>query len=320
MCAAHAQPTLIASNEDQRRRVSADDPLDVQIANLQRLINEPPTNSRVIDITPELAEWVLDKLNANNRPKKFGKIAEFAKHMTAGEWGLTGDTVKFSKTEGLLRDGQNRLMAVTRSNKTLKTHAVFGIDPRLFVRMDIGKNRSTSDTLAIMGVERANRVAQACRWLIILTGPEPKNRALSIKNDVMQRFFNEKIDANVVAFQHSISEAIEVKRLIGQPVGPVAALHYLFAKTASVDEADRFMKEWRDGKSATKAKRAPTIMLQDRLRQIASEGSGRVHEAVRIGLICKAWKAFREKRSTTSAEMQFNVQSDSFAVDFRGLI
>jgi hypothetical protein len=60
---------------------------------------------------------------------------------SGGSFSLTGDTIKFG-TDGLLKDGQNRLAAVVRSGVSLSTHTVFGIEPLLFDRMDIGKNRT----------------------------------------------------------------------------------------------------------------------------------------------------------------------------------
>jgi len=318
MCAAPVQ--LATSSDDQKRRVSSTDPVKVQIENLQALINNPPQNSRVIDVSPPLANYILDHLNIRNRPRKPGKISEFATDMKNGEWGLTGDTIKFSR-DGYLRDGQNRLYAVVSSSETIKTHAVFGIDPRLFVRMDIGKNRNNADILAIMGTQNAGRVAQVARWLMILTSDNPKNRALSVKNDVMRSYYEEKLATDSENFQHSIEVAVTVNQRLRHPVGPIGALHYLFGKMSSVKDADRFMEEWSTGRTKRpNQKRAPTLMLQDRLQQIAADSSGRVHEAHRVGLICKAWHSWQANRSMTQAQLRFDVQSDEYEVKFTGLI
>src|SRR5947208_3113792 len=138
-----------ASTSDKtERKIKASMPLNEQIATLSDLIMHPPTNSRVIEFSPKLAEYVLTKLNLSNRPLKPAKIKKYAADLSEGLWGLTGDTIKFG-TDGLLKDGQNRLSASMRAGKTMSSHVVFGIDPRLFSRMDIGKNRTGGDVFSI---------------------------------------------------------------------------------------------------------------------------------------------------------------------------
>ena len=60
----------------------------------------------------------------------------YAEQMRAGEWHLTGDTLKVNRSGGLM-DGQHRLMAVIRSGWSgtqlvvtgLPDHAAYAMDP-----------------------------------------------------------------------------------------------------------------------------------------------------------------------------------------------
>lgn len=292
-------PTPIRSFEDKtERKIVASMPFDKQVATLDQLIRQAPTNSRVIEFSPKLAEYVLTKLNVNNRPMKPAKIKKYAEDLSAGLWGLTGDTIKFGN-DLRLKDGQNRLSASVRTGLPLLTHVVFGIDPELFVRMDIGKNRSGADVFAISGVSYANHVAAAIRWLLILTGDDPTDRGAQFSNEDLLNAYRDKFDA--ARLERSIQSALEVRRRCHHPVGPLAALHYLFSE-GNQRKADAFYEEWASGRGIRV--RAPSRYLQKRLVEIASASNNRVHENIRNALIIKAWNAYLAGRTVSKAEMQ----------------
>ncbi|WP_089264038.1 hypothetical protein [Tardiphaga sp. OK246] len=272
-----------------------------QVTTLDALIKHPPANSRVIEFSPKLAEYTLADLNPSNRPTKPAKIKKYAADLLSGMWGLTGDTIKFG-TDGFLKDGQNRLAACVRTGQPLTTHVVFGIDPQLFARMDIGKNRSGADVLFIAGVQYANHVAAAVRWLMILSSTDPSNRGAQFSNEELLAAYREKIDAN--RLEHSIQMALDVRRTCYHPVGPLAALHYLFSER-DAQKADAFFDEWATGRA--KRIRAPSRYLQKRLVEIAAASNNRVHENVRNALIIKAWNAYLAGRTVSKIDMQHAV-------------
>jgi hypothetical protein len=133
-----------------RTSLNADQPLAINevadsdeqktLDRIRHYIVTPPENSRVMTVTPTICPMLLE-YNISNRPKKDKKILEYANYTMAGEWMLTGDTIKFSDA-GLLRDGQNRLMACIKAGVPFRTHIVFGIDDKAFDRLDQGKNRN----------------------------------------------------------------------------------------------------------------------------------------------------------------------------------
>lgn len=58
----------------KQRQLSAGISVEEQINNLSSLIKNPPQNSRVIEVSPKLAEYILENLNIGNRSKKVEKI------------------------------------------------------------------------------------------------------------------------------------------------------------------------------------------------------------------------------------------------------
>lgn len=300
----NAVSTLRASSgadEKPERKITASMPFTAQLATLDALIKRPPTNSRVIEFSPKLAEHILTHLNVKNRPTKPAKIKKYADDLADGLWGLTGDTIKFG-SDGLLKDGQNRFAASVRVGKSLISHAVFGIDPQLFARMDIGKNRTGADVFSIAGISYANHVAATVRWLLILTGSDPSDRGAQFSNEELLQAHRETFDPE--RLEHSIQAALAVKKTTRHPVGPLAALHYLFS-VSNQQKADAFFDEWATGRA--KRARAPSRYLQNQLIEIARKSNNRVHENVRNALIIKAWNAYIAGRSVSKSEMSHAV-------------
>ncbi len=287
-----------APTEKPERKIKASMALGDQIATLGQLIQSPPTNSRVVEFGPKLAEYVLTELNPHNRPMKPAKIKKYASDLADGKWGLTGDTIKFG-TDGFLKDGQNRLAASVRAGKPLITHVVFGIQPELFARMDIGKNRTGGDVFSIAKINYAGHVAAAVRWLLILNSENPADRGAQYSNEQLLTAYREQFDAD--RLEDSIVAALAVRKTCHHPVGPLAALHYMFAERDQ-KKADAFFDEWASGRA--KKVRAPARSLQNTLVQIAANSNNRVHENVRNALIIKAWNAYVAGRTVTKAEMQ----------------
>lgn len=241
-----------------------------------------------------------------SRGPRDSELARAGRSFVLSAWdflpkGLTGDTIKFG-TDGLLKDGQNRLSASVRTGRPLTSHVIFGIDPQLFARMDIGKNRSGTDVFHIAGIRYAGHVAATVRWLLILTGDDPSDRGAQFSNEELLKAYREKFDPD--RLERSIHSALAVRKTCGHPVGPLAALHYLFADRDQ-RKADSFFDEWASGRA--KKVRAPSRYLQKRLVEIAAVSNNRVHENVRNALIIKAWNAFLAGHTVSKAEMQHAV-------------
>lgn len=285
------------STQKAERKIRAAMPLAEQLSTLEALIRKPPTNTRVIEFSHELAEHILANLNSNNRNRKPAKIKRYAEDMASGNWGLTGDTIKFG-SNGELRDGQNRLAACVRAGTAFESHVVFGIDPGLFARMDVGKNRTGGDVFKIAGIGYPNHVAAAVRWLLILGSDEPSNRGAQFSNEELLAGYRQRFDPEKL--EESIKAALKVKRATRHPVGPLAALHYLFSER-DPKRADAFYDEWETGRA--KRVRAPARFLQNRLTEIANKNDRRMHENVRNALIIKAWNAYIAGHTVSKAYM-----------------
>jgi len=257
------------------------------------------TPSHIFTLTPWISSQLVERYNAgevpgpdgewHNRTRKPAKIREFAADMTDGEWKLTGDTIKFSN-RGRLRDGQNRLFACVRSSKSFRTHIVFGIDDAVFPWMDRGKPRDGADALHILGIENANLVQGAVRWLELFRLGRVKERDSFTPSQILDAFHTydrEKLRA-------AIALARRVYQVDKTPPSTATALAYIFGAVAE-DLRDRFFEAW-----ATGSYPAPMGPLQKCLESIQrdKQHSSRPHDVVRAAKLVIAWNnvILRKKR------------------------
>lgn len=103
-------------------------------------------NIGFIDITPEFAESLL-KMNANNRPVKRKRVETYARDMINGKWEINGEPIIID-SNGNLKDGQHRLMAVIESQCTCTMAVIMGVNPDCTI-YDRGVNRSYKDIISM---------------------------------------------------------------------------------------------------------------------------------------------------------------------------
>jgi len=258
--------------------------------------------ARVITITPQLAQYIIDNIEEKNRKRAGRKVEEYVKGMTAG-WELTGQPIIFSRC-GRLLDGGHRLTAVIKSGKKIRTMAVFGVHYEAFSFLDIGRKRTPANTLEVMGVTYATTRAGAMRWVYILTmgscGPAlpTKPRAVNDRgwvpsNDDVREMWEKRFRDDAV-FEWAVQLAITTGRALGRVVdkNTLAALFFIWGSKGEPAMRGR-VEEFAGSMTETK-KRAFSIgaKLVKRTREKLHAADGRLHETVRVVMAARAMRAF----------------------------
>lgn len=96
-------------------------------------------------ITPQEAKIILEN-NKRNRAISKTLVKKYAKMMMEGEWYSTHQSIAIDEN-GILVDGQHRLLACIEANASLKTIVVRNAKQNPY--LDMGKNRNWSDNLNI---------------------------------------------------------------------------------------------------------------------------------------------------------------------------
>lgn len=126
--------------------------------------------TRVEFITPEIAIRYLAG-NENNRKVSPGVVKQYCESVKRGEWRLNGESIKFD-TDGNLLDGQHRLYAIIKAGIGVRTLVTRGLDREVFVTIDIGKKRTASDCLGMIGIADYRNVASTIRMYLKMISAE----------------------------------------------------------------------------------------------------------------------------------------------------
>lgn len=100
-------------------------------------------------ITPSMAAEWLNK-NTSNRKASTIKVQTYANDMQNGNWRQHHQGIAFYD-DGVLADGQHRLMAIVRSKMSINMLVTFDVPRESAIGIDVHLARKTSDVLKITG-------------------------------------------------------------------------------------------------------------------------------------------------------------------------
>lgn len=122
-------------------------------------------NTQVVTITPEWAQEIL-RQNVHNRHVRRSLVDKYAYAIKTNQFPLTHQGIAIG-SNGVLLDGQHRLLAVLKTGIPLQTLLCTNCDPATFTVLDSGATRKSADVLRIENVPSANTAAAAIRLYIL---------------------------------------------------------------------------------------------------------------------------------------------------------
>jgi len=179
--------------------------------------SSPDQYTRVEAIDPPLAEILL-KGNVMNRPVSMPLVDALVRDILSGAWTLSHQGIAVDK-DGRLLDGQHRLLAVVKSNKTVEMPVTYNVLPEAFNVIDLGgRPRSISDIEKLTrGLRYGRTVIAACKTIAELSSPT-----------VLQRWTKSEIDALLDLYQHDCEWAAgKISKAMGS-AAVVAGLAYAY--------------------------------------------------------------------------------------------
>jgi hypothetical protein len=201
-------------------------------------------------IGPHEAATML-QANHSNRRMIANHVNRLAEEMLAGEWRVTGDTIKINGDR--LLDGQHRLEAIVRSGVTIDTWVARGVDIDAFEMLDTGRSRAGGDVLSALGYQNVHATSASARTIWFL---ERKIATLD------GRVTNHAI-VNTVKRHGSLPAFVaEVSRVHFARTGTViAALYWILL--ADSDKGDQFTDSFLHGQDLKLT--SPIYVLRERV-------------------------------------------------------
>ena len=182
----HHAPELKGEEESAPERVAEPSALPAHPV-LDPLIGRH-SGTKTLIIDAKAARRLL-ATNTGNRHISARRISSLAQQMRDGHWENTGEPIIVSD-EGILNNGQHRLLAVIEADAAVEMDVRFGIARKAFVKTDTGAARSPADVLSIRGVTGSPTIAMTLRLLLLYERGLPEHARDSLTNDEVNRAFD----------------------------------------------------------------------------------------------------------------------------------
>lgn len=255
---------------------------------LERAVNIHTISGSVQSVSPELASKLLEH-NSINRPVTKSHVEGLAREMKAGRWRLNGETIIISRN-GVVIDGQHRLLAVTKSGVTIQSFMVTGVDENDIESVGVGRKRSTGDVLGMYGYINTNTLASVARQFALLDAGLPGARLSVSPMEERETIVNNPEIEYATDWLGRGFGVIPRRSVIA------SAYAYMLVKCrrAGVDNAHvhNFFDKMKTGASLEVSD--PIYALRDKLAKVLRPRGANNKEV--ISLIFRAWNAHRSGR------------------------
>ena len=100
----------------------------------------------MIDLTPQMAKYILDNHNQDNRKIKDNQVLKISSSISGDGWLKDGGALTFN-LEGNITEFQHRLEAIVREDVTVQAPLVLGVEPECFTKTAPPKARRPEDEI-----------------------------------------------------------------------------------------------------------------------------------------------------------------------------
>lgn len=243
--------------------------------------------------------------NDNNRNLNIDVVRSYARDMLAGEWGATGEAIKFAKS-GKMLDGQHRLRAVVEAGESDPDIAVtfltvYGLDDSTQKLLDTGRRRSQADALQLEGVRNASQVAAAGRLVIRYDEHEMSMAATGRRAAVTNAAMFEWLEQHP-EFEPFVGQHISQVRRTELPPGPLMAAYWILSRRDPY-KAGAFITELITLEDQGAG--SPVLALHRANRSIKATRQ-RMFGNQWLAMILKAWNKYRAGESAGLIRVRMN--------------
>lgn len=242
-------------------------------------------------ITPMLAQTMLGRSNFRNRSLKPAVVRRYAADMIVGRWKENGESIVVDEF-GAVIDGQHRLRALISCGKSFGFVVVQGVSRDAFDTLDMGKNRTSTDTLQVSGMKNASSVAAVLRLIV----DYKLNGDLSFKRYQFSDKYR-SFDVQSALEEHPLVVcscdfiAANRRNALLKPRSMIAMFHYLFGEKDSDKRDDFFDRFVNNNFQGIDCPVKALIFAYQHEYTLRSMNASRV---VTAAYWIKSWNAFRK--------------------------
>jgi len=191
----------------------------------------------VVRMTKELAKDYLSR-NVENRKVKTTTLNFYKNQMSSGNWKENGEPIIID-VNGVIKDGQHRLLAVLETGFSYTVPVISGIDCNVMDTIDTGTNRSASDVLELEGFKYSTLIASLSKMAlgekIVMFAKSSHNANIS-NADVLKFAQNKKHYLEEIAKKATVISSLQVVKVLS----PALLAYYIYTY-GNTDETISFL-------------------------------------------------------------------------------
>jgi len=228
---------------------------------------------KITKISPKQATKLLTN-NPTNRTISNAIVKQYVEDIRANKWQNNGDTIRVYNNSGRkglaledhqLIDGQHRLTAVVKANKSIDCIIVTVDSPEVFKTIDSGKKRSPADILSILG--KKNCPALAATLALIRKMDDDGLYECSLGGQSASKVLNHEVEELLERYpkiEGSVAYAGLRKKDFKTRPAAMAVIHY---KLSAIDEdlAEEFLQAFHLGHNLDS--KSPILKLREAIRK-----------------------------------------------------
>lgn len=240
-------------------------------------------------VTPARAQEWLENNDPNNRQISKSSVKKYSSDIGAGRWDVTGESIKFD-TNGMLLDGQHRLLACLDADKPFDVLIVRGLPTDAKTHMDLGMKRTAAMVFHTMGKKNTVQLGGAIQALLEIKAAGRDNRGRHSVPEMV----------TVLERHPDLTEAVaeifaKGKGAVGPGPSILSAVYYCAAYLLGEREkADAFLEVFRTGVPAYTGD--PAHLWRERLIREKRAGVKQSRAQMLRGT-CHAWNLFKNEVS-----------------------
>lgn len=234
-------------------------------------------------ITPEMARKLLDK-NEKNRNVSERQVEYLTTEILNDRFMFNGESIIVAEN-GALLDGQHRLMAVVKANKSIESILIEGVPNEAQKTIDVGITRTAANVLSMEGIKYSTVVAKGVRAILMnLSISTKKGGGRISSSEILAAYKKEEALLSEMA-----SYTVHLYNVSSKIISAGQGLAYIYLFSLEDRLAKQFIKEVYTGQQVGLSNAA--ILLRNRLIDDKLSRK-KMTETNKRDLVITAWKKY----------------------------
>lgn len=265
---------------------------------------EDASSFKPANLTAEAIVRMLHHANeVRNRTVSLPQVMRYSRDMTDKNWLWTAEPIHVD-TDGFVRNGQHRLLAIVHSGTTQDFLVVRDLDPQAQLVIDVGRPRTIANQMHMANIPTANVAVSIANLLI-----RWRNDKALLSSYIPSVMEVHKTILDEKELTYAINYVYRVRKALRRSPAAALGAAYIEGGHLDVTARDEFFESFVTG--ANLAVDSPILVLRNTLGK-AQTHAVKARRAGQLYQIVHAWNTWRKDGTLRLLRIPNTLSSESF--------